>query len=259
MGCLIKTVILLLAIFGLCVGLYMGRVPHKIVGGTICHVMKNKQNLDANIGRVEFNELGKMSLYDFKVKSRQGDKDMIDIPRVDVGLSLRNVRNGMSAADRIHIEGGTIRADLVGKLFRQRRNERRNRGGGSGGSGGSDGSGDGEIKPTPNRGKRHISFNNLTLQGATREMNLIIVKRKVTLKIKDIEGEMTAEGPKVHIKRLKWQLLGAVKPEVNDIEMNMDEIRNGRAIKHLPREIRGLILTIWILMGGKPDAALQAK
>ena len=90
-------------------------------------------------------------------------------------------------------------------------------------------------------------------------MNLIIVKRKVTLKIKDIEGEMTAEGPKVHIKRLKWQLLGAVKPEVNDIEMNMDEIRNGRAIKHLPREIRGLILTIWILMGGKPDAALQAK
>ncbi len=252
MGCLMKTLILILAIFGLSVVLYLAGVPQKLVGVSICQFMKHKQGLDAQVGSVEFTKLGEMSIKELKVTAPDGKTNMIDLPQVDIGLSLTKVRAGMSAADRIHIEGGSIRADLVGKLFRQKRRE-------GGGGGSSEGGEKPKPQPTPKKGKRSISFKGLTLLGGTRTVNLILVKKKIKMKVQDIEGEMMADGPKVTIKRLKWRLLGSIRPEINDVEMNMDDIRNGRAIEHLPREVKGLILTIWILMGGRPDAALQAK
>ena len=95
---------------------------------------------------------------------------------------------------------------------------------------------------------RQLTLKNVTLDGGTVFVNLLIARKEIAVKIKDVNADFQVCGDRFVVNSLSWKM-GPLTPKIVNREFDISVLSSPEKMRGVPKEVRGLFILVGILLG----------
>lgn len=247
-------------------GLYFSGGVNVIGKVALIHFLRLKQGVVTFVEHVSLAPPLDLTLAKAQFSSSyEADCKLFEMEKVGVKLAFDKSNGYRLVPATISLEGGTIYGRGLAKhlsLRKEERDRQRQAAGAATASAGNDratasaGSGSASSSNAENPSTalevpetvRQLLLSDVTLDGGTVLVNLLIVKKEVSVKIQHINADLMVKGDRFFINHFSWKM-GPLNPSVQNREFDLSVLQDPSKMNGIPKEVRGIFVLANILLG----------